>query len=62
MKKIIDNISDSTYEKIRFEAIKQKKSISQIISERIMHKKFDDEVQECFDEWINQEITKIMEY
>lgn len=62
MKKIIVNISDSTYEKIRFEAIKQKKSISEIISQRIMYKKFDEEVEECFDEWINQEVNKIMEY
>lgn len=60
MKKIIVNMSDSTYEKICFEAIKKKKSISQIISERILYKKFDGEVEESFSEWMNEEVEKII--
>lgn len=49
MKKLIVNISDFTYEKLRFEAMQEKKSIQEIIQQRILYKKFDDEVEEAFE-------------
>ena len=59
MKKIVLNISDSTYEKIRFEAINEKKSVQEIIYERIFHKPFSEEVEEAFDNWMCHEIEKL---
>lgn len=59
MKKIVLNISDSTYEKLRFEAIKEQKSIPQLLAERVFHKPFDPEVEEAFENWMEQEIEKI---
>lgn len=60
MKKIVLNISDSTYEKLRFEAIKERKSIPELIQERVFYKPFDPEVEEAFENWMNQEIDKII--
>ena len=59
MKKIVLNISDSTYEKLRFEAIHEKKSVQECIQERLFHKPFDPEVEEAFDQWMEKEIDKI---
>lgn len=61
MKKIVLNISDSIYEKLRFEAMKEEKSVQQIIAERLMYKNFHKEVEEAFDKWIDQEVAKIIE-
>jgi hypothetical protein len=61
MKKIVLNISDSTYEKLRFEAIREKKNIPQLIAERIFHKPFDPEVEEAFENWMELELNKIIE-
>lgn len=60
MKKIVLNISDATYEKLRFEAIHEKKSVQQCIEDRIFHKPFHDEVQEAFDAFMEQEINNIL--
>lgn len=60
MKKIVLNISDSTYEKIRFEAILERKSIPELIAERVFHKPFHPAVEEAFEAWMNQEIEKII--
>jgi len=59
MKKIVLNISDSTYEKLRFEAIHEEKSIRKLIEERVFHKPFHPEVIDAFDVWMNEEIEKI---
>lgn len=59
MKKIVLNISDSTYEKLRFEAIREKKNIPELLAERIFHKPFHPEVEEAFEDWMEQEIEKI---
>lgn len=61
MKKIVLNISDSTYEKLRFEAIIEKKSIPELIQERIFHKPFHPDVEEAFEKFMEQEINKIIE-
>lgn len=60
MKKIVLNISDSTYEKLRFEAIREKKNIPELLAERIFHKPFHAEVEEAFEAWMTQEIDKII--
>lgn len=60
MKKIVLNISDSTYEKLRFEAILEKKSIQQLVAERMFHKPFDNEVEEAFEAFMTDEIEKII--
>lgn len=61
MKKIVINISDSTHEKLRFEAILERKSLEKIIEERIFHKPFDKNVEESFDALIQNGINKILE-
>ena len=60
MKKIVLNISDCHFEKLRFEAIKNKKSIQDILIDRIFFKDFDEEVQESYENWLNQEFEKII--
>lgn len=60
MKKIVLNISDTTYEKLRFESIFEKKDIQHLIAERIFHKRFNPEVEEAFTNWMSQEIEKII--
>ena len=60
MKKIVLNISDTTYEKLRFESIHEKKDIQQLIAERIFYKRFHPEVEEAFENWMDQEINKIV--
>lgn len=59
MKKIVLNMSDMAYEKLRIEALFEKKDIPSIILNRIFHKPFEKEVEESFDNWFNQEFEKI---
>lgn len=61
MKKIVLNISDLTYEKLRFEAIHEKKDIQQLLAERIFYKPFAQEVENAFDEWVEKETSKMLE-
>lgn len=61
MKKIVINISDSTHEKLRFESISERKSIPDIINDRLFHKPFSAEVIESFDIWMTQNIKKMIE-
>lgn len=60
MKKIVLNISDSTFEKLRFEALREEKGIQQIIYDRIFHKPFHDEVEKAFDDFMAEEINTII--
>lgn len=61
MKKIVLNISDSTYEKLRFEALLEKKSVMEVIADRVFYKPFDPEVEEAFENWMESEVNKIIE-
>ena len=61
MKKIIISISDFTFEKIKFEALEQKKCVQQIIEERFLHKPFSYEVEEAFEKKMSEELSKILE-
>jgi sulfatase maturation enzyme AslB (radical SAM superfamily) len=60
MKKIVLNINDTTYEKLRFEAISEQKDISNLIAERIFHKPFSESVESAFENWMNKEFEKIL--
>lgn len=57
MRKIVLNISDATYERLRAESILEQKSIEEIIRERIFEKPFSNEVENAFDEWLQQQIN-----
>jgi hypothetical protein len=56
---MIINISDSTFERLRFEAIEEDKSIQEIISERLFHKPFSADVEEAFEKLIDQEFQDV---
>jgi len=60
MKKIVLNLSDYTYEKLRFEAIHEKKDVQAVIKDRLLHKEFHPEVEEAFDKWMEEETNKIL--
>lgn len=61
MKKIVLNISDSTFEKLRLEAIQEKKDIQTLLAERIFYKPFNKDVEETFDNWMERETSKLIE-
>ena len=60
MKKLVLNISDSDYEKLKFEAIFEKKDIQQLIKERIWNKEFHPEVMEAYDNYMSQELERLL--
>jgi hypothetical protein len=60
MKKIVLNISDSTYEKLRFEAMLLKKNVPSVCAERLMERPFPEEVEIAYSELMDQEINKIL--
>lgn len=61
MKKIVLNISENFYSRLCFEAIEEKKSIQQLIGERMNFKQFSDEVEKAFDKHTNEQIEKIIQ-
>lgn len=60
MKKILLNISDCDFEKLKFEAIEEKKSIQEIIKQRIWNKPFSLEVIQAFEKYIEESYQKIL--
>lgn len=60
MKKIVLNISENTYEKFRFEAIDQKKSVQDIVTERLFFKPFSEDVEKALSDLIESELEKIL--
>lgn len=60
MKKIVVNISDYSYEKLRLQAILERKSVSKIIADRITKDGFSAEVEEAFDIKFKIELNKIL--
>ncbi len=60
MKKIILNISDATYEKLRFEAIAEQKSIPEVLHDRVFTKPFHEDIEEAFSQWMNEKIENII--
>lgn len=60
MKKIVINLGDFTFEKLRLESVMQEKSVSQVIEERIYHKPFSEEVLKEYDKWLTNTIEKLI--
>jgi hypothetical protein len=60
VKKVVLNISDLTWEKLKFEAIHKKKGISEVLQDRIQAP-FHKDVEEAYDSWMSKEISKICE-
>jgi hypothetical protein len=60
VKKVVLNISDYIYEKLRFEAIHTKQSVLDVLHDRIKAP-FHKDIEESYDKWLNQEISKICE-
>lgn len=60
MKKLVLNISDSDYEKLKFEAIFERKDLRQLIKERLWHKEFHPEVMEAYDNYMSQELERLL--
>ncbi len=60
MKKLIINISESTYDKLRFESIEEKKSIEEILKERIFYKKFSENVEKAWSELMKEKIETLV--
>ena len=60
MKKIVLNITDFDYERFRFEAIHERKSVQEVIRERLFTKEFHEEVVEAFDSWMTESLNEIM--
>jgi hypothetical protein len=60
MKKVVLNISESTYEKLRFEALQQKISIREVITKRIFHVPFDEEVENAYQELLEFQFQKMI--
>lgn len=61
MRKIVLNISDVIFEKLRFEAMEKQVDIKSIIQERLLEKPFSNSVEEAYDNFINQEYERMEE-
>ena len=61
MKKIILNINDCIYEKFRFEAIEQRKSVPEVIAQAITQKVFTPSIEEAYNEWLERNILQMMQ-
>jgi hypothetical protein len=60
MKKLVLNISDTDYEKFRFEAIHERKSVLDVIKGRLLSKPFHNEVKAAFENWMSENLNAIM--
>lgn len=60
MKKIVLNISDCEFEKLRFEALHQEKSIQDILKDRIFFKPFHEEVLEAYDKLMENDLIELL--
>ncbi len=63
MKKVVlttFNINDSEFQKLRFEALWNKKSVSEVIKERLFERPFSSEVEESYNSWIESNIQRIL--
>jgi hypothetical protein len=53
MKKLVINISETTYEKLRLQSMHEKKSIVDVIVERIFEKPFHSDVEDAYGNLLN---------
>jgi predicted CopG family antitoxin len=61
MKKVVLNISDHIYERLRFEALYKEQSVSDVIYFRLLERAFCEDVEKAYDIWVNKEFSKLME-
>ena len=61
MKRFVVRISEMDYERIRFEALLEKKSIRDILKERLFFKPFSESVHEAIGSLIEKKIHKILQ-
>lgn len=61
MKKVVLNINDLEYEKFRFEAIYEQKSIQEVIKDRLFTKPFSEEVLEAYEKSFQSSLNKLLE-
>lgn len=60
MKKIIINCSDHHFEKLKFEAMREQKSIDAVVSSRLFEKPFHVEVEEAYDKFMEAQFSQTM--
>ena len=53
-------MSDSSYEKLKIEAMTEDKSLSQVMQERIFYKGFSDQTLREFDNWLTHKILNLI--
>jgi hypothetical protein len=61
MKKIVVNVPDTLFEKYRFEAIEEEKSVEQVLKAWINSKPFSETVEEAFQDFMEQSLRKLTE-
>lgn len=59
MKQIVLTFSDVFYEKLRFEAMHEKKDIHSVVRDRVLFKSFHPDVEKAFDEWVEKSINQL---
>lgn len=60
MKKVVLTISEIDFEKFRFESIEQRKSIEQVLSDRLFYKSFSLDTLNAVDAWLEENIKELM--
>lgn len=60
MKKLVINISDCFYEKLRLECIMYQMSIQEILQNRITHQPFHELVEKSFELWLEKNVNEII--
>lgn len=60
MKKIVVNLSDLHVEKLRFEAMEEKKDLQQVIKDRIFFKEFSPTVEEAFNDFMEDSVKNLL--
>ena len=60
MKKIVLNISENYYEKLRFEAMIQKKSITQVAVDRLLENPFSNETENAYNKFFDKSFDQML--
>lgn len=60
MKKIALTINDIDYEKFALESLKQKKSIQEVIKDRIFERPFDQEILQEVEKWMDHNFQSLL--
>lgn len=60
MKKVVLNISEPTYEKLRFEALEQKISVKEVIIRRIFRIPFHPDIENAYQELLEKQFQEML--